>query len=252
MTNINQIFQTVDIEWTGVESNEVKQEIDLEFDFDPLAFALAAKRENLFKSDVHLLLSTATKDLSPEAINQRDAIYSNMKSDLDLSGKIQKYYKNKLLMRRLKGLHFTKFQEALEQVLDNPRKIKQSQIRILLKLDDFYQEDQSVDNLFKQYATIDGDPRTCEIDDEFVFVESIDRYTKKSKIKKYFFKNSKNNLLEIASDLGTNELRLMDYLVQQPSILIQGDVSITHHPHREDFLLYRHGTFRYYDSRSGK
>jgi hypothetical protein len=258
MKALNQIFQAaanqvIPIEWNEAESTEKKiHDPELEFDFDPLAFALAAKPENLHNCDIHNILETATEYLSPEAINQRDMIYSNMKFELDLSSKIQKYYRDKLLMRRLKGYHLTKFQESLEQVLDDPRKIKRSKLRILLKLDDFYQEDIATDCLFKDYDSIDGKPRTCKLDDEFTFVTSIDRFTAKVKLNKYYFKNSKNNLLEIGSKIGSNESNLMSYLIQQPSVIIRGTGTISHCPQREDFLLYRHGNLRYYDPRSGK
>ena len=256
MTTFNQIFQAaanqaIPIEWNEVESTEKKvHDPELEFDFDPLAFALAAKPENLHNCDIHNILETATENLSPETINQRDIIFSNIKSYQSQSDNIQRYYRNKILMRRLKGYHLTKFQESLEQLLNNLKKIKRSQLRILLKLDDFYQEDIATDRLFKDYDSIDGKPITCELDDEFTFVTSIDRFTAKVKLNKYYFKNSKNNLLEIESKIGSNESNLMSYLIQQPSVIIRGTGVIGHFPHREDFLLYRHRNLRYYDPNS--
>jgi hypothetical protein len=258
MTAFNQIFQAATssvsiFDMLNDTSDQLKEkDIDLEFDFDPLAFALAAKCENLHNCDIHNILETAAESLSPEIINQRDIIFSNIKSYQSQSDNIQKYYQNKILMRRLKGYHLTKFQESLEQLLDNLKKIKRSQLRILLKLDDFYQEDITRDCLFKDYDSIDGKPRTCELDDEFTFVKTIERFTAKTKLNKYYFKNSKNNLLEIESKIGSNESNLMSYLIQQPSVIIRGTSVISYCPQREDFLLYRQGNLRYYDLTSGK
>jgi hypothetical protein len=258
MTTLNQIFAAPTnnvslntFNWDD-ESEIVQKPIDpeIEFDFDPLAFALSAAHQNHFKSDVHYLLEQKTDSWNDSHIDQRRTILDQIENFRDLSNDIQKYFRNKLLLRRLKGSHMSDYMISLEQILDNPKKIKQSQIKILLKLNDFYKENRETDRLFENFKSLDGTSRNHDLDEEFSFVKVIERFSKNTKANRYYFANKNNNLLLIQADIGTNEDRLMNYLSRQSDVIVRGSCAIHNQPQNEDFLLYMNGNFRYYDPNS--
>jgi hypothetical protein len=237
------------------EMRETVQKVsdpDIEFDFDPLAFALSAADQNQYKSDVHGLLEHKLVNLSSDFQDQRRMILDQIENFRDLSNDIQKYFRNKLLLRRLKGSHMSDYMISLEQILDNPKKIKRSQIKILLRLNDFYKENRETDVLFQKFKSLKTRETEYHLDDEFTFVKIIERFSKDKKANRYYFANKNQNLLLIEADMRTNEDRLMNYLSRQSSVIIRGSCVINNQPQNEDFLLYKNGDFKYYDPRSGK
>jgi hypothetical protein len=259
MTKFNQIFAastnnvSVNVFNWDDESEIVRKPIDpeIEFDFDPLAFALSAAHQTYFKSDVHFLLEQKTDDWDHSHIDQQRTILDQIENFKNLSNDIQKYFRNKLLLRRLKGSHMSDYMTSLEQLLDNPKKIKRSQIKILLKLNDFYKENRETDQLFGNFKSLNGrKPRNHDLDEEFSFVKVIERFSKDTKANRYYFTNKNKNLLLIQADMGTNEDRLMDYLSRQSNVIVRGSCMIHSQPQNEDFLLYMKGDFRYYDPNS--
>jgi hypothetical protein len=212
----------------------------IEYNFDPLAFALAAENQNYQKYQVHLLL---------ESRDPKDFLsLAEIKNYESISNNIQKYYRNKLLVRKLKGLHFSNFMKNLEQILDNPRKIKQSQIKIILSLNNFYKEDKATEELFKNYKSLEEESINHQLDDVFSFVKIVERFSKKKNSNRYYFANKNKNLLMIESIRESNEDRLMNYLSRQPTILIQGNCMITSQPVKNDFLIYSKGNYNFYNA----
>lgn len=222
-----------------------KENTKLIFDFDPLAFVLSAHDQKFHNSQVHQYLENNILD--PANKELRNQILQKISSYEDASINIQKYYQNRLLMRRLKGLSFSPFQQTLEQMLINIREIDISCLKILLILNDFYVEDCATDQLFKNYSSIKEQAKTHVLNDTFFFVRTINRNSKKSNSKRYYFSNSNNNLLVIECKINTIENNLLDYVSRQPRILIRGNCSIYHQPGREDFLLYKNGDFKFFD-----
>lgn len=264
MTTFNQVFQTTkntvsvsisDCEYVLSDSEQTVEEDtnpELEFDFDPLAFILSAENQKFFKSDVHYLLEVRSKDLSPDAVSRKESVLKEIKNYEITSNEIQRYYQNKMLLWRIKGFRFSKFQENLEKILENPKKIKKSQLRIMLRLHDFYKEDRDTEELFKNHQSIDGNLGGRSLDDEFVFVKTIERFSKNSNIVRYYFKNSNKNLLLIETNKNTSENNFVDYISRRPSVIIKGPCSASHQSGHVDFVLYKDGNFKFYDPESGK
>jgi hypothetical protein len=264
MTTFNQVFQTTkntvsvsisDWEYVLSDSEQTAEEdtnLGLEFNFDPLAFILSAENQKFFRSDIHYLLETESKNLSAEALSRKESVLEEIENYETASNDIQRYYQNKMLLWRIKGFHFSKFQENLEKILENPKKIKKSQLRIMLRLHDFYNEDRATEELFKNHKSINGDSGSRNLDDEFVFVKTIERFSKNSNITRYYFKNSNKNLLLLETKTNTSENNLIDYLSRQSSIVVKGPCVASHQQGHEDFVLYKDGNFKFYDPESGK
>jgi hypothetical protein len=256
MTNFNQILaaskNTVSIDlsdWTKASVNKKTEEDPVfTYDFDPLALTLGLLDQDNHYTDIHTLLSSSNEVISNFQPLKYNNIFTLINDFQSKSETIQRYFKHRLLLRRLKNQYISKYMNALEDLLNNPCCLKLSNIKILLKLPEFYREGIETDNLFKNYQSIEPPFRQDNVKDHFQFVGKISRHSSQENKLRYYFSNSNNNLLLIESVLGSNEQNLMDYMLRHSkSIIIEGCAYIKHQPGYEDFLIYQQGRFKYYD-----
>jgi hypothetical protein len=245
-------------EWDifSVKQEESTLSIELDeifsYDYDPLAFTLASIHNGKYLSEVHLMLSIKDRtidryDYNKEEYNDLVSKTSNFQSE---ANKIRKYYKNKLFMRRLKSYHISRYMTVLEEILEKPYQLKQSQISALLKMPDFYKSDVETDLIINQHVSLKGNPRKEEVDDVFVHVGTVQRMTKTKNEQCYYFANSQKNLLLIPiSNKDSNYTltnNLMNYItkLKQP-VRITGYCEANHELRYEEFLMYKNGFFNF-------
>lgn len=221
------------------EDIPVLKEEYVEFDFDPLAFILAGIENNINLSVLYELL--VDKNLLTN-YNYNDlyrVIFDNIHLHMIKSQEIQKYFKNKLLLRRVKGYHISEYMMCLETLLSNFNKIKKEHISILLKLPDFYRESTETDQVYKNFFPLKEQKNSIKnVNDRFCFVKKINRFSRKNNFSRYYFSNANNNLALISINKNSNEDSLMEYIVSSnQSITIKGSSKITCQE-GYDFLIY--------------
>jgi hypothetical protein len=233
------------------EEINVKEEKVHEFDFDPIAFTLAATKHNKYLTEIHSLL-TLDRDNFIFVADKAD--YESILEDVPLfqseATKIQQYFKNKILLRRLKNYHISRYMTVMEEVLANPRVLKASHIPAMLKLADFYREDTETDAILKNHVSLTGEPRRLKLDDVFEFAGSVQKFNKKLYQVRYYFANKERNLVSFIVNGKDNNAaltyKLLNYVIQQKKPLrISATCEANYNLWQEEFLMYKNGDFTF-------
>lgn len=120
---------------------------------------------------------------------------------------IRKYFKHKLLMRRLKSEHISDYMKEMEITLENAGSVRSDRLPILVKLPVFYKESIETDSLFKEHSSLTNDRGAYTSDEAWTFVKEISKYSKNEKSANFYFSNKNNNLLKVAvpfKDMGNS------------------------------------------------
>lgn len=210
------------------------------FTFDPLAFVLALIDHNYSLVTIYSIFQSES--------TVETAIIDKVKCYQDHSDQIKKYYKNKLLLTRLKKSSLSKYSTRLEKILENIHELQSSDIPILLKLPDFYRQDTETESLIKKYSSVEIEssyPKPAfEHTDQYQFAGKVSRNGKKEKIIRYYFSNQKNQLMVIKIVQDTVSTKLMDYIIKQNKTLnfhVRGN--IREQPGHLGFLMFHATSF---------
>jgi hypothetical protein len=241
-------------EWDNIDNTEKESAVEkveqvYHFDFDPLAYTLAAIAANKSLGEIHtMLVGNSNVFLSPSTYGdvEHKTLIEESANYLEASEQIQRYFKNRQLMRRLKNQYLSDYMISLENLLENIRQVKQSQVAILVKLPDFYREGKETDQLFNQYQSVEGSPGQTFVDDEFMYISKIERYSNKDNTIRYYFVNQKQELLKMEFKTYDRANNLVDYIVRQNKpVRITGYSIVKHQPGYDDFLIYIDGDFKF-------
>jgi hypothetical protein len=126
---------------------------------------------------------------------------------VDQANIIRKHFKNKLLLRRLKNLHMSKFMMSLERVLDNPHELREHDFKILAKMEDFYNEDTATEALFENYTscTMKSTHGPLTFSGIVQYAGAVDRKSKMEKHRSFYFATEHNHLIRVSvpeTDMG--------------------------------------------------
>jgi hypothetical protein len=246
-------------EWDNIDNTEKELAVEkvdqvYHYDFDPLAYTLAAIAANKSLREIHTMLCSNTNNfLSPPPYNDSEhkTLIEESANYLEASEQIQRYFKNRQLMRRLKNQYLSDYMISLENLLENTPQVKQSQVAILVKLPDFYREGKETDQLFRQYQSVEGSPGQNFVDDEFTYVTKIERYSNKDNKIRHYFANQKQELLMMEFKTYDRANNLVDYIARQNKpVRITGYSIVKHQPGYDDFLIYIDGDFKFYEPNS--
>lgn len=120
---------------------------------------------------------------------------------------IRKHYRNKLTILALKSQAMSNFRVDLQELLNlDPRKLKLKFLPMMIRLPNFYAEDQIIETLKKE--TVQPKPDRRRYDKEIKtlkHVSTIYRKTKNTEAKWYFFTDDRNLLHRLSID-GKNKL----------------------------------------------
>jgi hypothetical protein len=258
MTNANQIFDSLLTDTSAYINASVDEETPrkdsvLKYDFDPLSLVLGLLDQGSHYTDIHNMLTCSSEVIVVYKPAKYNDIFTLINDFQSKSETIRRYFKHRLFLRRLNNQYISKYMEDLDDVLADPFCLKLSNIKILLKLPDFYREGIETDNLFKNYQSVKPPVREDLVSDYFQFVKKISRHSKKENKSRYYFTNSNKNLLLIESVTGSNERHLLDYISKlDKPIFIEGYCNIKHQPGYEEFLIYQNGNFQYFIEKEGK
>ena len=221
-----------------------------EFKFDPLLFVVGAQSDGFNNVSIYDLLSNISQ-YRPEFF---EGVLQKSRRDQSKVDAIGRYFKNKILMRRLKGLYVSPYMVKLEEYLENPQKISASQLKIVIKLPDFYREGVETEDILSQHVSLPKQPAKTEhqqIKRPFRLTGAVERNAKNQRTVRYYFADEHNHLLEIEVLRGSKEHKFLKYLVgKKEAIGIDGYFHISHLKGYEDFFLYKDGEFDFYDPNS--
>lgn len=238
--NTVNIFDDWDEEKVDELHSAISKKILLEFNDDPLAIVIDLLAQDRPLYEIHAFLSSQENNTTIRAKISSETSKEQAK-------KIRSYFKNRLIMRRLKNQHISDFMIGLEQIVSDEYRIYQDHISILVKLPDFYRENIETDNLFRNHISLDKDSKTTvHLEENFTFVKAIVRNAKKENIKRLYFKNDKNNLLLHSVSTNSENIQLWDYIIKQNKpIGFKGAVRIA--PQIGfDFKLYQGNYYEFY------
>lgn len=143
---LNSIFgNAVNTVWIDeFENNTYKKDHKLKLHADPLALVIGQIENGKPLWEIGDWLRQPT---TQQLLAQMDSV--------EKANDIKRYYRNKLMLRTLKhsGQNFTKFRQDLRDFVESedPYTIYETDIPMILKLPEFYEEDQMMDEFQKEY-----------------------------------------------------------------------------------------------------
>ena len=219
-------------EFETVVMKDQKKNETIQFHFDTLALACEAHLAGKNGSEIFSLIQAAHTQKPMPSIS--DAAREHAET-------VRKYFRNKMMIRALKGEHMSEYMTSLVEFLDaKDNLIKKGHIPILVKLPKFYDENTQTETVFKQHVSL-AERGNELIDEKFSYVTQVHRQSRNQNFHRFYFANSKKQLLTFT--LAKNEMgfKLWNYVAQQQgSIRIKARVS-KHNIPGYDFMMYHLG-----------
>lgn len=201
----------------------------LDFDDDPLALVCGCLR--LGKD----LCETFT---TVEQTGNRHLRFTDSLSDQDreLSGTIRRYFKNRIMSRRLKNEFVSEWMKRTESVLETPKRLQQDYISLLVKLPDFYRENKEREAIFKKHTSmpnpVNAKTSVTELDSLVQFVGSVERNSKSQKHVTFYFSTEENYLVAANVEKSDIGYKLWDWISRnnRPFRLKNEAIAVASHP----------------------
>ena len=150
--------------------------------------------------------------------------------------KIRRYFKNRIVVRRLKNRHISTWMTKAEAVLETPKTIREDHVSLLVKLPDFYRENAEREAIFKRYKSMpkpfNAYTATTDLDSVVRFAGSVERNSKNQKHVTFYFSTEEDYLVAVdveRSDMGYGLWRWLSS-TDKPFGLKSESVAIAHHP----------------------
>jgi len=233
--------------WSSKESQEERENKILDIEVDPLVITCALIRDGGHGlSDIHLIIEQIGLKSVP------DFEFDYNEEDIARADTVRQFFKNSIMMRRLKGLHVSEFMENTEELLGSKSTIKYSHIKILVKLPFFYDEEQKTTEILrgrKSLVIYDNNNLWDDFDCIVTPVGKVHRIAKNDNTHRYYFANENNEIIAVHIKSGDQSLPVWEYLHSKEKFGIKGNARITHQPGHEDFKFYKvSNQYEIYDS----
>ncbi len=219
----------------------LEQEVAVEYDIDmdPIAYILERRSGSDFASNRKYVNKAMYEELANEFFDKKviDPKY-NEQAKL-----IRDHYRKKIFMVTMKKQEVSSFREVVDEIILEPTRLKVSQIPVLLRLPDFYQEDLDMQDLLDNYTSAKSGTSffdmAVEFDGEVQFVKSVNRYGKRADRIRYYFKTEENSLICIVVDQANNLRNLMSYFADKnKTFRLRGPLISSKETGYQDFKFY--------------
>ena len=118
-------------------------------------------------------------------------------SDIDLADNIRKFYRQKLMLKRLATEDISDFEKIVEWIVSNPEHLyKQSHLRPLVKLPVFYLEDSETRNIIKNHISV-PEKHTDSIHCSITYAGCVRKSISRGEYNLYYFGTPDNHLLKV-------------------------------------------------------
>lgn len=211
----------------------LKKKVVFEFAEDPLYAVLAWIEKGYGLSDIHNALSKIDDFNLPLTVTDQHK---------EEAERIRQYFRNRLIMRRLKSQHISPFMESLDKILESPTRLESDAVKILVKLPDFYKEGIETDDLFKQFKSAEESRKSIISGNfEIEYVRTIVRKDKGGVRNRRYFKTENNNLLLVENSVKTPDDKLWNYIISQnKKIGVKGSLQAMPQPGYDFVILREH------------
>lgn len=195
----------------------------LVFKTDPLYFVCSRLRQGKAPFEVYPYLEAFFTEGADESILQEGI----MPEDVMMATTIRRHYKNKYMMNRLKDKPLGKFERALDKMLEDDKFLDQENIRILVKLPEFYNYEMATEEIFSKHQSVQKPRnRSHQLDGVFKFAGSVSKNTLKKKYTAFYWTAPDNTLAVITVDHLSKGLDCWKYVAEQGKIGIRAKVNL--------------------------
>ena len=235
LANITKIFgasvNTVKIDdWTEWDSKQaqagVEKPVYLEFNTNPLALVCAMLRNGKQGYEAGEVLNGVGKRIT----KQIDISQSIEREDIDRANEILKYFAKKHTIRRVKGEWVSKYMLAIDEIVENPCKLNQEHVGIVVSLPRIYEQNRALERVMKGYKSA---PKNDSLEwpsmkGELTFVEKLNIKTGQHNEWHYFWRTPNNYLMRIVMKKGLYGVEAWDVLAAHGKIHLSTDVTYTY------------------------
>ena len=187
--------------------------------------------ERLTKVEYHDIYERLTK----LSINK---VLTPTTTDIEKAEKIRTYFKNKHMLRILKGEHISEFMSAVDEIIASPFSLCNDHYKIIVKLPAFYEENIQTEQLYKNYNNLSPNSKAVNKKDIWTFVDKIAGNAKYDKNYTFYFKNLANNLLTVVVGKGEIGYGIWNYVAEtKKSIGIEAHLKV-HKKRGYNFIMY--------------
>ena len=197
-------------------STEFNQCRYMKLPFDVLAYVLSEKSKG---SANHEICERIWNIASSASFIKIDQCF------VDQAETIRKYYRNKLCMLQLKGKKLSKFRICLLELVEDPFNIDIEHLGILVRLDDFYKEDQVIEGLARSNLITDAAAYENSLYHNTIldleYVTKLYRKTQKDDSLYYFFKDQNRQLFCGSLSPRNPCINLLEGVLSQDNVKIE-------------------------------
>lgn len=217
-------------EWTSNKA-EPAEPVYLEFNANPLALVCAMLRKGKQAYE-------AAEVLNGAGLTRRiDIIPSIEREDEDRANSILKYFANKHTMRRIKGEWVSEYMLALDDIVDNPKRLNKEHVGILVSLPRIYEQNRALERVIKGHnsAPKPNDLHWPSMEGELVFVDKVKIKTGNNNELHYFWRTPKNYLVRFVLRKGHYGSEAWDVLAKHGKIHVSAEHTYTYNIKGYDF-----------------
>ena len=190
MPAFKKISGSAAIVWSEFLSDYTFNDTTYHFTVDPLAYLVKWNKSN---SKLSGWSGELLMNIEKYKKEQPDLFLIDPEHSAEAE-QIRNYYTAKITTLGLRGENISKFRKRMYAVVTNNRSFNRSEIGILYRLIDFYQEDQFMDSTLENSTSVARNNLPERLDDEFEYIGNINRTTKSVKQKRFWFRNSRGQL----------------------------------------------------------
>jgi len=181
-----------------------KEKIYTTFEYDVLALVVYLIDAGVEYHDIY-------ERLTKLSVNN---VLTPTSTDIEKAEKIRTYFKNKHMLRMLKGELISEFMSAVDEIIASPFSLCNDHYKIIVKLPTFYEENIQTEQLYKNYNNLSPNSKAVNKKDIWTFVTKIERNAKDAKNYTFYFKNLANNLLTVVVGKGEIGYGIWNYVAE--------------------------------------
>jgi hypothetical protein len=221
-------IQPMDVWYEVMEKeNFPKEKTYTRFEHDVLALVVHLIDAGVEYHDIYERLTTLSINNTPTT-----------STDIEKAEKIRTYFKNKHMLRMLKGEHISEFMSAVDEIIASPFSLCNDHYKIIVKLPAFYEENIQTEQLYKNYNNLSPNSKAATKKDIWTFVAKIAGNAKNDKNYTFYFKNLANNLLTVVVGKGEIGYGVWNYVAEtKKSIGIEAHLKV-HKKRGYNFIMY--------------
>ena len=232
-TKVNTVWIDDDwTEWTPKKA-EPAEPVYLEFNANPLALVCAMLRKGKQPYEAAEVLN----GVGTRVTRHIDISQSIEREDEDRANEILKYFANKHTMRRIKGEWVSEYMLALDDIVDNPKRINKEHVGIVVSLPRIYEQNRSLESVMKGHKSA---PKSIDLhwpsmEGELVFVDKLNIKNGSNNELHYFWRTPKNYLVRFVLRKGHYGSEAWDVLAKHGKIHVSAEHTYTHSIKGYDF-----------------